>query len=112
MDPGNWELHLQSGSGANSDTIRLIDDSDATADSSVSKGTTYFNVVSGSISSGTASYKYSAGTTKMYYGRFYPFLGVYMLDSGKLDLTQSGTQNGVSLSTGASTNADDNNSRK
>lgn len=112
IDPGNWEIRLNQPGGSGSQAIRLIDDSDATADSSVSKGTTYFNIVSGSISSGTASYKYSSGTTKMYYGRFYPFLGVYMLDSGKLDLTQSGTQNGVSLSTGASTNADDNNSRK
>ncbi len=115
VDPGNWEIRLQSGSAAN--TICLIDDSDATADSSVAKGTTYFNIVSGSIRGGTASYKYSSGTTKMYYGRFYPFLGVYMLDSGKLDLPwevggSQQTQKGLSLSTGLSTNADDNNSSK
>ncbi len=108
IDPGNWEMRLV-GTGR---TLRLIDDSDATTDSSVAKGTTYFNVVSGSISGGSASYKYSSGTTKMYYGRFYPFLGVFMLDSGKLDLNQAGTQDGISLSTGLSTNADDNNSRK
>ena len=90
----------------------IIDDSDATTDSSVSKGTTYFNIVSGSISGGTASYKYSSGTTKMYYGRFYPFLGAFMLDSGELDKNQAGTQDGISLSTGLSTNADDNNSSK
>ena len=112
VDPGNWEIRLNQPGGSGSQELRLIDDSGATSDSSVAKGTTYFNIVSGSISGGTASYKYSSGTTKMYYGRFYPFLGVYMLDSGKLDLAQSGTQNGVSLSTGASTNADDNNSRK
>jgi hypothetical protein len=108
IDPGNWEMRLV-GTGR---TLRLIDDSDATTDSSVAKGTTYFNVVSGSISGGSASYKYSSGTTKMYYGRFYPFLGVFMLDSGKLDLNQAGTQDGISLSTGLSTNADDNNSSK
>ena len=106
VDPGNWEIRLGTA------TLRLIDDSDATTDSSVAKGTTYFNIVSGSISGGTASYKYSSGTTKMYYGRFYPFLGVFMLDSGKLDDNQSGTQNGISLATGLSTNADDNNSSK
>ena len=115
VDPGNWEIRLQSGSAAN--TINLIDDSDATTDSSVAKGTTYFNIVSGSISGGTASYMYSSGTTKMYYGRFYPFLGVFMLDSGKLDLPwevggSQQTQKGLSLSTGLSTNADDNNSSK
>lgn len=108
IDPGNWEIRL-AGTGR---TLRLIDDSDATTDSSVSKGTTYFNIVSGSISGGTASYKYSSGTTKMYYGRFYPFLGAFMLDSGELDKNQAGTQDGISLSTGLSTNADDNNSSK
>tara|TARA_R100000008_G_scaffold59254_2_gene36977 strand:+ start:143 stop:1231 length:1089 start_codon:yes stop_codon:yes gene_type:complete len=115
MDPGNWEIRLQSGSTAN--TLCLIDDSDATTDSSVAKGTTYFNVVSGSIRGGSASYKYSSGTTKMYYGRFYPFLGVIMLDSGELDHAwESGgsqiTQKGISLATGVSANADDNNASK
>jgi hypothetical protein len=111
MDPGNWEIRLQSGSTHNA--LCLIDDSGATSDSSVAKGTTYFNVVSGSIRSGTADYKYSTGTTKMYYGRFYPFLGVIMLDSGRLDLGWAGiTQKGISIGTGLATNTDGNNASK
>ncbi len=107
IDPGNWEMRLD-GTGR---ILRLIDDSDATTDSSVAKGTTYFNIVSGSISGGSASYKLD-GAAKMYYGRFYPFLGVFMLDSGKLDRNQAGTQDGISLGTGLSANAVDDNASK
>ena len=107
IDPGNWEMRLD-GTGR---ILRLIDDSDATTDSSVAKGTTYFNIVSGSISGGSASYKLD-GAAKMYYGRFYPFLGVFMLDSGKLDRNQAGTQDGIQLGTGLSANAVDDNASK
>jgi hypothetical protein len=109
VDPGNWELRI--GGMANSDALRLIDDSDATTNSSVAKGTTYFNIVTGSISSGVASYKLD-GTAKQYYGRFYPYLGVYYLDASKLDLNSGATQKGVSIATAGSTNADDANSLK
>ena len=58
MDPGNWELEL-SGSdlllGGNGDArIRLIDDSGATTNPAVNQGGRVFNVVSGSIRTGTA----------------------------------------------------------
>jgi|TARA_B100000959_G_scaffold56716_1_gene59215 hypothetical protein len=109
IDPGNWELRI--GGMANGDALRLIDDSDATTNSSVSKGTTYFNIVTGSISGGTAEYKLD-GTSKQYYGRFYPYLGVYYLDASKLDLNSGATQKGVSIATAGSTNADDANSLK
>ena len=45
VDPGNWEIRLNQPGGSGSQAIRLIDDSDATTDSSVAKGTTYFNIV-------------------------------------------------------------------
>ena len=48
IDPGNWELRL----GENENRIKLIDDSGATADSSVKASQRVFNVVSGSIASG------------------------------------------------------------
>jgi hypothetical protein len=107
VDPGNWEIRLPGEKG-----LRLIDDSGATSDSSVAKGTTYFNIVSGSISTGTADYKYSAGTTKMYYGRFYPYLGVFYIDAPSVDSGSGATQKGISLGTARSTNANDNNSSR
>ena len=51
MDPGNWEIHI-SGSGANK--YKFIDDSAATTNPTVNQGGRVFNVVSGSIASGTA----------------------------------------------------------
>ena len=51
MDPGNWELHI---SGSGKTTVKLIDDSGATTNPSVNVGGRVFNVVSGSIATGTA----------------------------------------------------------
>ena len=102
VDPGNWEIRL---AGMGQDTLNLIDDSDATLNSTVAAGQTYFNIVSGSISTGTSVYKLN-GTAKQYYGRFYPYLGVWVLDGGQLDLDQSSTLKGIDLGGVYATNGD------
>jgi len=86
MDPGNWELHLQSGSGANSDTIRLIDDSGANDNPQAGNTKREFNVVSGSVASGvysTASAS-AAATKSGSYGTFYPEMGMIVLNPNSL----------------------------
>ncbi len=103
VDPGNWEIRL---AGMGQDTLNLIDDSDATLNSSVAKGTTYFNIVSGSISTGQSVYQLD-GTSKQYYGRFYPYLGVWVLDGGQLDKNQGATLKGIDLGGAYSVNTDD-----
>ena len=82
LDPGNWELHLT----ANSRTLKLIDDSGATADSSVNASKRIFNVVSGSISTGTANIKTTAAAQSTVnsagsLGYFFPELGVIVLNA-------------------------------
>jgi hypothetical protein len=59
MDPGNWELHL-SGSGGPDNVMKLIDDSNATTNPEINQGGRVFNIVSGSISGGTATTKIPA----------------------------------------------------
>jgi hypothetical protein len=103
VDPGNWEIRL---AGMGQDTLNLIDDSDATLNSSVAKGTTYFNIVSGSISTGQSVYQLD-GTSKQYYGRFYPYLGVWVFDGGQLDKNQGATLKGIDLGGAYSVNTDD-----
>ena len=113
VDPGNWQIDLQTLNGA--EGLSLIDDSDATTNPEVGKANTFFNIVSGSIASGQASYRYSTGTTKKYYGRFYPYLGVVYLDRKVLDdapAESAAAVSGVSLATGYSDNADDFNHSK
>ena len=99
MDPGNWELHL-SGSGTN--FLKLIDNSGATQDPTIKSTTREFNVISGSIASGTAVSPASDNT----YGKFYPESGVLILDADALG--------GATFLSGyaTSTNADDNNSAR
>ena len=54
IDPGNWELRLQSGSGtAASKAFSFIDNSDATTNPQSGIGGRIFDIVSGSISTGT-----------------------------------------------------------
>ena len=86
MDPGNWELHLQSGSGANSDTIRLIDDSGATAEATIGAAKREFNVVSGSIADGvyTTASASAAASNSGSYGLFYPEMGMIVLNPNSL----------------------------
>ena len=114
VDPGNWQMDLQTINRTHAADslggLSLIDDSNATTNPETGKASTFFNVVSGSIQGGTSAYRYSAGTTKKYYGRFYPYLGVIYLDRKLLDDAPSETAasvSGISLATGYSDNTDD-----
>jgi hypothetical protein len=104
VDPGNWELHLSSSAG----TVKLIDDSGATTDPTVSQGGRVFNVVSGSIASGTAVTDTAAAseTTDGAYGLFYPDMGIMILNGQKLD------QGYLALATNTASNAAHNNTGK
>jgi len=114
IDPGNWELHLTKGGN----TLKLIDDSGATSDSTVNASQRVFNIVSGSISGGTATIKTTAvaqSATNGSFGYFYPELGIIVLnayalnqDSLAITLTRSTATNDntayelvSSISTGA-----------
>ena len=68
MDPGNWELHLTSGSN----TIKLIDDSGANKNAQIGSSKREFNVVSGSVLSGvyTTASASAAATNSGSYGLF------------------------------------------
>jgi hypothetical protein len=113
IDPGNWQIDLQTINGNHG--LSLIDDSDATTNPEVGKANTFFNIVSGSIATGQASYRYSVGTTKKYYGRFYPYMGVLYFDRTLLDAVPAeaaASVSGVSLASGGSGNADDFNHSK
>ena len=101
MDPGNWELHL-SGSdtllGSTDARIKLIDDSGATTNPDVNQGGRVFNVVSGSIASGTAVTNTAAASQPGGgYGLFYPDLGIIILNGPILNASSS-------LSTGTTSN--------
>jgi hypothetical protein len=72
--PGSFELRLGSGSNG---TITLIDDSTTTNLSRFLGENRYFNIISGSITSGSFS-------TATNYGFFLPDLGIAILDSGSL----------------------------
>ena len=54
VDPGNWELVVSASGAGTPFKLSLIDDSGATNVATVNEGGRVFNVVSGSISSGTA----------------------------------------------------------
>ena len=95
LDRGNWELTL-SGSGKQ---IKLIDDSDDTAQLN-SAEQEYYNVVSGSLSSGV-----SVPSTTLTYGRVYPQRGVIVLSGTALDVS-------ASMSTTLTSNTNENNSFK
>jgi hypothetical protein len=71
--PGSFELTLKSGSRA----ITLIDDSTTTNLSRFLGENRYFNIISGSLISGSFS-------TATNYGFFLPDLGIAILDSGSL----------------------------
>ena len=86
MDPGNWELHLQSGSGTDADTIVLIDDSGGNSDPSAGSSKREFNVVSGSVASGvyTTAAATATATKSGSYGTFYPETGMIVLNPNSL----------------------------
>ena len=105
IDPGNWEIHL-SGSGAGS-PIKLIDDSGATDVATVNEGGRVFNVISGSIESGTAvTYKTAAQQEGGSWGTFYPDLGVILLHPSIMEAS------GTLVTTGRSADTFDNNPSK
>ena len=93
MDPGNWELHLASGSftGSTPDTwvstkLHLIDDSNANKNSLLGNAKREFNIVSGSIENGiyeTAATT-AAGTDSGSYGLFYPEVGMVILNPNSI----------------------------
>jgi len=110
IDPGNWELHLSGSSGSSIEKIKLIDDSGATADSSVNASKRVFNVVSGSIQSGASviSKEASAETsTDGSYGLFYPELGLIVLNATRLNIAAD-----VNLGTDRTADTNQNNSLK
>ena len=78
MDPGNWELHL---SGSGTSTMKLIDDSGATANANVNQGGRVFNVISGSITAGVGEVNTTAAAQPGGgLGLFYPDLGIIVLN--------------------------------
>jgi len=88
MDPGNWELHISGTNGA--EPIRLIDDSGATTNPTVNQGGRVFNVVSGSIASGTTVTNTAAASQDGGgYGLFYPDLGIIILNGPVLNTSAS-----------------------
>tara|TARA_B100000686_G_scaffold349963_1_gene444626 strand:+ start:2889 stop:3935 length:1047 start_codon:yes stop_codon:yes gene_type:complete len=105
IDPGNWELWLSGSSnvtGNDTGFIKLIDDSDSTTNPTTGAGGRVFNVVSGSIQSGTASTKLAASSQPGGgYGLFYPDMGLIVLNADLLDA--SGSMGTVTTS---DTNAD------
>ena len=82
MDPGNWELHLTSGSN----TIKLIDDSGASTNPLVGSSKREFWVVSGSVANGVhaAASASAAATNSGSYGLFYPEVGMIILNPNSL----------------------------
>ena len=83
VDPGNWELHLDSG---NANQVKLIDDSKATANPTSGIGGRVFNVVSGSIATGTAVTKTAAASQAGGgIGLFYPDTGLIVLNGNQVD---------------------------
>jgi len=86
MDPGNWELHLVSGST----TIKLIDDSGANTNPAASSAKREFNVVSGSVANGVyeVATTTATATNSGSYGLFYPESGMIILNPNAL---QSGS---------------------
>jgi len=87
MDPGNWELHL---TGSGNTKLKLIDDSGATTNPTVNQGGRVFNIVSGSIASGTAVRKTEATAQPGGgFGLFYPDLGILVLNGPVLNASAS-----------------------
>jgi hypothetical protein len=82
VDPGNWELWLDAGANL----VKLIDDSKATTNPSSGVGGRVFNVVSGSIQTGTAVTKTAAASQAGGgIGLFYPDVGLIVLNADQVD---------------------------
>ena len=90
MDPGNWELHLSGSNKKVGDNIRLIDDSGATTNPTSGIGGRVFNVVTGSISTGTAVIETAAASNPGGgFGLFYPDLGLIVLNADIVNASAS-----------------------
>ena len=90
MDPGNWELHLSGSKDRVGDVIKLIDDSQSTTNPQAGIGGRVFNVVSGSISSGTSDIKIAATANPGGgFGLFYPDLGIIVLNADIVNASAS-----------------------
>jgi hypothetical protein len=105
MDPGNWELHLSGSVGITvgnqlshtGSLMKMIDDSGATTNPSVNAGGRVFNVVSGSIATGTAVTKTAAASNPGGgLGLFYPDLGIIILNADLVSVSASFTQGSAS----------------
>ena len=85
LDPGNWELRLQTGNvGGNGQTLKLIDDSlqgmnpYGSVDAPVQGGRVY-NVMSGTIELPDDDPNFAVPTGSTKYGLVYPDLGIIVL---------------------------------
>tara|TARA_R100000008_G_scaffold76795_2_gene56846 strand:+ start:2414 stop:3472 length:1059 start_codon:yes stop_codon:yes gene_type:complete len=104
MDPGNWELWLSGSDNSLIDhgVIKLIDDSDATTNPTTGVGGRVFNIVSGSIQTGTTVTNTAAASQPGGgYGLFYPDMGLIVLNADVLNATAS-----MNVNTGSNTLAD------
>ena len=90
MDPGNWELHLSGSSKKVGDNIKLIDDSQSTTNPESGIGGRVFNVVTGSISTGTSVIETAAASNPGGgWGLFYPDLGLIVLNADIVNASAS-----------------------
>ena len=98
VDPGNWEVKFgNSGSGAGH-FVKLIDDSSTNTAPINSKGVTEYNVVSGTIQGGSTTIDTAAASMASAtgsYGKFYPDLGLIILNAHALEKSQLGSIGGV-----------------
>ena len=119
IDPGNWELHLSGSNAAGtlggttpgSSLLKLIDDSGATADSSIKASQRVFNIVSGSISAGATTIKTTAiaqSATNGSFGYFYPELGIIVLNATAISASIVGGSHAAAVTLTRSTAANDN----
>ena len=78
IDPGNWELKVG--------TTHLIDDSGATNNPTVNEGGRVYNVVTGSLETGTGVVNTAATSqTGGSIGSFFPDLGIILLNATHMD---------------------------
>ena len=97
VDPGNWELQLAGGeiNGSGEKRIKLIDDSSTNTDTLNGAGITEYNVVSGSIQGGSTTIQKAAaseGADSGSFGKFYPDLGLIILNATRLTKTDLGSK--------------------
>jgi len=110
MDPGNWELHLTSGSN----TIKLVDSSGAFTDPTIGEANREFWVVSGSMADGiyTTASASAAATNSGSFGLFYPEMGMIILNPNSLASGSGKIAGGVIEPLVKSTSTNDLNHRK